>query len=250
MSERDLMRAVRAAPDDDAPRVAYAAAIDTTDPDRARFIRAQLDASHKRRAGASWGDELRTIEALLARHQAAWTPALPVPVASVGFFRGFVELVAMPAAAFVASADAIAQVVPLRHAELTGAHGAITSIVASSGYARLVSLGLSRNGLDDADAAALAAAPAGRLRWLDLSSNRIGDAGLDAIAGSASLRALEFLELGGNPCGEPADKAKYDEQGMYDAWPTPEGRALEARHGVLPWLHNATRHKTTERGDY
>ena len=249
MSERDLMRAVIAAPADDAPRLAYADAVAASDPDRARFIRAQIDASRKRRTGASWADEGRTGDELLARHARAWTPSLP-HVASVRFYRGFVELVAMPLDAFIVSADAIADAVPLRHADLTAARGAIPALVASRGYARLVSLSLKRTALDDADAAALAAAPVSPLRWLDLTSNKIGAAGLEALAGSASLRALLVLELGGNPCGTPNDPPRYDEMNrLLPSVPTPEGVALEARHGRLPWLH-ATERDTLARGDY
>ena len=43
MTERDLFAAVCAAPDDDAPRLAYAGFIQKSEPEYAEFIRSEID---------------------------------------------------------------------------------------------------------------------------------------------------------------------------------------------------------------
>ncbi|MEZ4403682.1 MAG: TIGR02996 domain-containing protein [Kofleriaceae bacterium] len=253
MSEAELLRAVLAAPDADAPRLAYADGVAATDPERAQLIRAQIAATHKRRAGASWGDEGKLALTLLGRHHARWTPRLPVPVTEARFYRGFVELVATSAEALLGGLAELARVVPLRHADVTGAAGRVAALAAASGVARLVSLGLAQNHLGDADAAALAGWPRGRLRWLDLARNQITVAGLDDLAAAPNLRGLDFIDLMGNPCGDPVDRPAFDGGLVVDVRPTERGRELEARHGELAWLHGADRHRRLwppERGDY
>lgn len=252
MTEESARAAVLAQPDADAPRLAYADAVESVAPARAQLIRAQIAATHKRRAGQSWHEEMRLINQLLGAHAARWTPALPVAVASMRFYRGFVEFVAAPIGVLAGALDAIAHVVPLRHANVTNAHNRCNALTRAPGFDRLVSLSLADNQLDDDDARVVAGFPRGRVRWLDLSNNRIGAPGLDALAASPALRQVDFVDLMGNPCGDPVDHAIFDGSELVDAHPTPLGAALEDVHGPIAWLHAPLRHPRhwpPERGD-
>jgi hypothetical protein len=87
----------------------------------------------------------------------------------------------------------------------------------------------------------LASPHLGRLLYLDVDVDGVGPATYERIAASAELRKLLVLSLGGDGPGQRfADTGRDDMQGRaVRAWTdiTPEGEALEARHGYLPWLH-------------
>lgn len=255
MDEHALLRDVIARPGDDAPRLAYADAIASRDPDRATFIRAQLEASQRRRRGDDWGDQLRTIMALRPQ-QPRWTPRLPVRVETVYFHRGFPEHVVIALDGLIGKGEELAQVIPLRHVDVRGARGRLAELGRCAAFPRLVSIGLAGSELDDGDARAIAAWPAApQLRWLDLSTNRIGRPGLDALAASASLRGIDWIDLHGNPCGNPVDSVAFESgvRGVVDVQWTPLGAELERVHGEIPWLHapqRHTQHWPPDRADY
>jgi uncharacterized protein (TIGR02996 family) len=85
---RDLLAAVYAAPDDDAPREAYAAWLDTQRDPRAEFIRLQLAAA---KAGKWLKADKGRASALLKAHGKAWAAPLEGAVAfsSLKWDRGF-----------------------------------------------------------------------------------------------------------------------------------------------------------------
>src|SRR5262249_13458285 len=72
--------------------------------------------------------------------------------------------------------------------------------------ANLTELTLAEDRIDDAGAAALAAAQS-RVATLDLSGNRSGPAGARALAGAAALASLRALDLSGNPIGAAGAEA-------------------------------------------
>src|SRR5690349_17506264 len=102
MTDRDaLLKAILADPDDDIARLVYADCLEENgDPDRAAFIRLQVEASqadplspHGRRLAAK-------ADLLLRRHQQAWTRHLGGPLSMPVFARGFVESGCVNAARF------------------------------------------------------------------------------------------------------------------------------------------------------
>lgn len=222
----DLLRAVLARPDDDAPRRAYADALGA-DP-RAEFIRLQL--ANKGRAGSIAPRQRELLE----RHRRAWLGDLAGIVEQAGFSRGFVDFVVMDAKVFLTHHAALFAAAPVTDLGLNNAGGR-PELFRVPGLSRLRALTLT-GGLTDADATALAACPyLANLVRLDLRHNRITRAGLDAIAASPHLRALKGLDLSGNPVPDPRPTPLGEWPNL--TWQTsPLHQELLARHGPLPWL--------------
>jgi uncharacterized protein (TIGR02996 family) len=237
--EPELLREVLAKPDADGPRLAYAQWCEgQADPAlvaRARFIEAELTLVH---LGAAQGFELRHLaDGLLAAHASQWNAAI-LPLASAPVFdRGFVELVTLTARDFLASADSLFALAPIRHLELSEITDVAAELFASPKLARLRSLGLDRAGLLDQHVELLAASPhLGELRWLSIANNEVTFAGAEALAASTGLARLGYVRFYGNPT-DPGERQGHDQGVVVDAWLPPEGEALEARHGPIPWLH-------------
>jgi hypothetical protein len=240
MSElEELYAEILAYPERDAPRVRYAEVVGGA---RAEFIREGivLRDLHRRRAWAQYVLPTQAKLAALLRKHPEWSGDVLRLVASLEFGRGFVERVTLPAAAFLARAAELYSKAPILHARLTDASGSCEALAASPHLERLRSLDLSSNSLEDRDAEALAASPhLGRLRWLDLSRNRIADRGLEALAAATKSRfpELRYVGFALNRASDPSDQSMEDEGGVVTFRERPQGDALEAKYGELPWLH-------------
>jgi uncharacterized protein (TIGR02996 family) len=228
-----LLHAVVDAPADDAPRLAYAGAIAATDPERAELIRIQIALARARKARTPLdGPSLRREHELLDAHGAAWAGDIRSLVAKLQFLRGFVEVVTLDAAAFLARADELYRRAPVLHLDLTGAAPVAAPLFGSPHLARIKSLNLTANALGDAGAALLAGSPhLANLEWLDLSRNQIGAAGLEALAASDRLPRLGYLDFSANAIDDPTPQ-HADE---YDAEST-VAKQLQARYGQRAWL--------------
>jgi uncharacterized protein (TIGR02996 family) len=117
MTDEDaLLAAITAAPDDDAPRLAYADWLDEHGhADRAEFIRVQCRIAR----GAEWGQHqelLRRETALLGRYRKEWLGPLRklLPSSTGTFSRGFVEHVETEAAHYLRAAPELYRLFPLR----------------------------------------------------------------------------------------------------------------------------------------
>src|SRR4051812_17905575 len=124
MTDADaLLRAVLAAPDDDAPRLVYADWCDEHgDPDRAAFIRAQVELA--RHPNHPKRDERKQTERTLWRqHRVEWTAWVPRWAEVPGFDRGFLERIRCEAANYFAGADEVRLRTPLRAVRLDGSDG-------------------------------------------------------------------------------------------------------------------------------
>ncbi len=231
----ELHDAVVQAPEDDAPRIAYAEAIASTDPDRAELIRLQVALARWRRAHEDPPERLDAslrARILLDRHQPAWEADVRPLVAGCAFLRGFVELVELDAGRFLATAPELYRRAPILHLVLTGVKPVAAELFASPRLARIASLTLLRNRLDDTDVEELARSPhLGRLRWLDLGLNSVGAGGLEAVAASDRLPLLGYLGFSGNLVADPTPR-HADE---YDRT-SPAAEALQDRHGRRDWL--------------
>lgn len=232
--------AVVAAPDDEAPRLAYADAVATSDPARAELIKLQITLARCRKGnldpeqrGASYTREHQLIE----QHGAEWAKDVRPLAPKYVFLRGFVEHVFLDAAKFLSSAPELYKKAPVLHLDLTGAKPACAQLLGSPHLDRIISLRLAGNGLGDAEAIAIASSShLGKLEWLDLSGNQIGAAGLDALAASDRLPRLGYLGFADNQVADPTP-AHGDE---YDA-ETPGAIELVNKHGKREWLAARTR---------
>ena len=232
-----LNAAVAADPLADEPRLAYADAVAGRDPERAEFIRMEVELT-RRRAGhpartshedgeLSW----RSHEKMTTRGR-EWARSLRNLVGGFGFYRGFVESVKIDATAFLDLAPRLYRLAPILQLDLSGVAPVAGRLFGSPHLRQIRTLSLLRNELGDAEAALLAASPhLGELRWLDLGLNRIGAAGLEALAAAPNLPRLEWLGFRVNAVDDPTPQ-HADE---YDA-DSPVARELQARYGPRPWL--------------
>lgn len=259
----DHLKAIVAAPEDDAPRLALADFVRPSEPELATFIALQLaSAQRDRRRRHLPGLREPTAEErrLLARNVDAWTRLVAPYVRHTAdgapactFYRGLVAHAVVEASAFLEHADWLLAVAPIRHLDFhfdPAARGpaALARILASPALARLDSVGFPGAGLGDAEVAAIAACPhlAGCL-YLELSRNPLGPPAFEAIARSPHLRRLLVVERAQLEGLDPAQvwhpgevvvariTAERSRATLQEI--RPEGRALEAAHGYLPWLH-------------
>jgi uncharacterized protein (TIGR02996 family) len=253
-----LLRAVIAAPDDDAPRLAYADALDALagaaapDP-RAAFIRAQILLATQRfadPAAAAGLDEAREIARRMAwlqasdlerdlgaAHAAAWASPIAAMVQGYVFDRGFIAEVTLSAANFLTHADALFERAPISFVRITDYAEVGKPLFDSPKMIRVRALSLVDNGLADADVAHLAASPyLTSLWWLDLGYNPVDLRGLRSLASSRQVRGLRFVGLEG-ALADPRETAGYEGYTISHLDLPTEGQALEAAYGFLPWLH-------------
>jgi uncharacterized protein (TIGR02996 family) len=217
-----FLQAIIDHPDDDAPRLVYADWLEEHgDADRAEFIRVQC------RLAARDGEpdglaQLRERERQLLANELRWTAPLHGLVQRARFVRGFAERVTLTAEQFLAHADALFRLTPVRHLILidvgkhlrrlaglphlgkvhtlefrTFAGKDLRTLVRSGHLGRLNALILRYGGVDDDSAVVLAGASAlARLQVLDLYGCAVGAAGIQAIAASPHLAGLTDFVLG------------------------------------------------------
>jgi uncharacterized protein (TIGR02996 family) len=209
-TEESLQHAILEDPDDDAPRLAYADWLDEhADPDRAEFIRAQIE-----RARLPEGDprrfELEKREAQLLRlHKKAWRRPLPSWARrDAVFHRGFVVKVYVEAEAFLASGDALFTAQPVVDVGLRHTRGHLAAVAASPLLRRLQGLSLIWGEVGPEVAEAVASSPhVGNLKRLDLQGSCIGDRGARALANCPNLGSLDSLCLASCSIGVPGVRA-------------------------------------------
>jgi len=122
----DLLAAIRAAPADDAPRLVWA---DAVGGERGELVVLQCDLARGDLGPAETAARRRRVDALLARHGAAWSGLAPHATRCV-FRRGFVEAAAVDAATFTTQGDAIRAAAPLLTAvRVDGLHATLDARV-------------------------------------------------------------------------------------------------------------------------
>jgi uncharacterized protein (TIGR02996 family) len=242
-----LYEQVVRAPDDDAPRLAYADAIERRDPAHAEFIRLQLARFRDEAArGVARGTPSPREAALRAQHGARWAHFIAplarahrpdAPFQGYEFERGFVALLRTEPNMVADMGDRLLAMAPIEHLELTR-EGPFISALTAPCLGRLRTLTLNNLGLGDDDAIALAErGHLDRCEWLDLEGNQIRSRGAAALLDSPVIRRIPVVILRGNP-GDPAVLVSGDVDGgqLVDGLPV-AGEAAEARHGRIPWLH-------------
>ncbi|HKB04002.1 MAG TPA: TIGR02996 domain-containing protein [Gemmataceae bacterium] len=121
MSDRDdLLRAVLAAPEDDAPRLIYADWLDEHGhPERAEFVRLQCAMDRIPPKTGRWRPLHERTARLEREWRATWAGAALKKVLNIEFRRGFVDRVRLTVEQFLASAEDLFGLEPLRTWEFT-----------------------------------------------------------------------------------------------------------------------------------
>lgn len=239
----ELLTAVTANVDDDAPRLAFAAHIRGAEPERARFIEDQIARANARRAQRGCVDT--GDHPLLRSHGAEWSRMIAKYARRWTFDRGFIANITIEPYLFLEYGEWLMVNYPLQMVQLGAPDdGAfpVAALAASPLLARLEALVLRDVRLAGSELEQLLASPhLGRMRYLSLGGDRVSAASYDRIAAAPDLRKLLVLSLGDDGPGQRfADTGRDDLQGRaVHAWTdvSPDGKALEAKHGYLPWLH-------------
>ena len=200
-----LLGAVRANPDEDTPRLAYADWLDEhDDPARAEFIRLQCRLAERERDKAlpatdPDGQRARELEKQLGERWLAELPAIR-GVRWSGFRRGFPGVAVTSATTLVSAAPKVWAAAPVECATVTGLNANGARVLASSdvfGRLRVLTLDgycVQREG--EKPLRTLFHAPrAPARRRLNLPAG-IGEAGVVAVVQSPHLTGLEWLAVG------------------------------------------------------
>jgi uncharacterized protein (TIGR02996 family) len=197
-----FLRAIIDNPDDDTPRLVYADWLDENgDPERAEFIRVQIALAREPHGHQARQALIARNESLLRHHRVEWTPR-PASGMDVAFHRGFVEEVGAEARAFVAEADELFRLAPVRHvqlrwtSELPYERAQLMQAVAGIPHlARLRTLGLRGGYIGSDGVRALAVEHLGCLDSLDLYDCRVGMRGVRALVEAPWFAGLASLDL-------------------------------------------------------
>jgi uncharacterized protein (TIGR02996 family) len=195
-------------PDDDTPRLVYADYLeDRGEPERAAFIRVQIDLARLPEADPRRQELQAGEQGLLRTHGKAWAAALLAPLAGMethcAFRRGFIEELTVEARGLLLHADTLFRKAPLRSLEVYLARGRIGALASLPHLSRLTALCLPNNSLGDDGTRALASSPhLGGLSSLGLRGNEIGDPGTQVLAACPSLAGLRHLDLSLNRVGD------------------------------------------------
>lgn len=236
MTEPEALRAVLEHPDDDAPRLAYAALMDQTGDARGRFIRLQLRAAH---ATVEMEKSILNgrAERLLLDHRKRWSQPVKGISGDYRFYRGFIAYVALPARSFLDNAERLLAATPIQHISFQDAKPYLVDLLASGQLRGLRSLSFDRAGLDDEDVKRIAtSADLAQLRWLSLGDNELTLPGIEELAKSSTLPKLRYVNFEGNPV-DPGEQFVDDQGIIVETWMPSSGEWLEEEYGPLPWLH-------------
>jgi uncharacterized protein (TIGR02996 family) len=193
--EKAFLRAIRAHPDDDGPRLVYADWLDERGDPRGEFIRVQcelagLPAADPRREHL----ESRQAE-LLAAHRDAWeAPLRALGAAAIDFRRGLPETATISAGDFSRHAGELFALAPIRGLGVRGLgnENDVAALAESPHLANLATLYLWNNAIGDDGARALAESPyLANLTTLQLVGNGIGTAALDEILRTLARRGAQ-----------------------------------------------------------
>ncbi|MBX9579989.1 MAG: TIGR02996 domain-containing protein [Gemmataceae bacterium] len=210
MTDRDaLLAAVLAAPDDDLPRLVFADWLDEHgDPDRAAFIRYQVEAARAEPYSPAWRAATAAAQ-LHARHQDNWARHL-LPTGLLGdFARGFVERVRGVDNEFLRAAEAVFAADPVRVVTLLRivrpGVPPVEAIFDLPQLRSLTGLGVRGDGLSGLEYHALTDSPhlAG-LTDLSLAGNPVDPPWLAEFLAGDRLPELVGLDLSDNPHLGPA----------------------------------------------
>ncbi len=235
-----LLAPVLAAPNDLAPRRAYADAVRASDPDRAALIDHQLAIRQARRAGAPSAErDESAARDLVRRFGDRWCAPILHVVDDYSYCGGFVEEIRVTGAHLPEVAMVMRRFAPVRMLTVTNLRGHLPALLGEPRFAQLVALDVGENGLSDADIEAIAAAPALRgLAVLRIAGNV--ECGYAALRALTRLPALRFVDA--DDTRTPLRISSLDAvSGQVDVDYTAAQERMEAELGTLPWLEALAR---------
>jgi uncharacterized protein (TIGR02996 family) len=213
MYEQRLLSAILDDPDDDTLRLVYADCLEEQGDPRGEFIRIQCALARASNADPrrpAWQTRERE---LLTAHEPDWVGSLRGLFDEWEFRRGFIEQVTILPRLFLAGAEALFRLLPLRHVHFYQ-RAYITvpemrELCRCPHLDRLRSLKLNTDrGLRDDGVGLIASCPyLTSLTELDLSDNWIRNAGAETLAAATGLPRLQMLHVQHNPIGRDGKHA-------------------------------------------
>jgi uncharacterized protein (TIGR02996 family) len=199
--ERDFIRAIVEEPDEDVHRLVYADWVDEHDqPDRAHFIRAQVelslltDDSPRRRQLAF------QCRQLLEANEKAWLKPLKRLTPEWRWSRGFIEMIDLPGGDLEDQARKLFATYPLRRLVVAELFGQVDTLEHIPPDNTLAALDLIGNELDARALKKLARFKhLDNLRELGLMFNRLRDTAIDVLCAEPFFQRLSLIRLGANP---------------------------------------------------
>jgi uncharacterized protein (TIGR02996 family) len=185
----EMLAAVVAAPDDDAPRLVYADWLAERGDPRGEFIQLGCELA---RTGAPELD--RRVGALWRKHELTWIEPFRDAIQTHRWWRGFVEHVGADGNALATHGEPLLAHEPVTSIQLVRASRLARPLGDVRAIAKARTLDLSRNDLDGDGMARAFAVPLPNVRSLSLSTNPMGLVGLTTL-GVAELPAIESLSL-------------------------------------------------------
>lgn len=155
-----LLGAVTSNPEDDDTRLAFAAYIRGSDPDRATFIEQQIEEARRRRLERGFPDTLK--HAMLAKHEPRWTHTIAKYARQWTYDRGFIAEIQLDPYMFLEYGKWLLLNEPIRVVNLVSIEPApfpTRELAESPLLARLDSIGISAPGLSNDDLRQLAESP-------------------------------------------------------------------------------------------
>lgn len=199
-------------PDDDSLRLIFADWLDDHDqPERAEFIRAQIESDHTDVYDPKAAELADREAVLLGRHQTKWLARLRSHLAEWTFRRGLLDEVTVRVEVLLKKAKQLAEH-PIRTMALRFEPGdvdRVDRVADCPALATVQTLALAcGSGMTATALARLGASRClGRLKHLDLSLANLTPDGVPALAGSPLVRHLESLNLSDNPVGAAGAEA-------------------------------------------
>ncbi len=202
MSEhRAFLNAISDRPEDDLPRLVYADYLEETGaPERAEFIRVQIELANLPEGDARWsGLDARQNE--LQKDRPDWR----LPIRGIQRFRrGFVESIAVTADWLIDAPEPVLLLAPIRELRVINADNSVSALAGVAGLERIETLDLRNNNFGKTERLTrfLDAAPLSSMTRLLLQNNRIWSDGVETLIGHPRAAQLRTLDLSGNPIGD------------------------------------------------
>ena len=226
-------------------RRSYAEAIERIDPERAEFIRLQLDIEANLDPvdpdpSTEMRMKLHQIRQLLSAHGEGWASAISPYLTSHVFRRGFIELVELHPISFIDYGDRLLERAPIQHLDVSPWNTSSGEVFfATAALSKIKSLKLAGNGLDDDSVGMLSQSRyVSGIRYLDLGTNPITERGVRLLAESTALSALRWVNLRGTHFPATDSVFVYEDFSVSLPIVSLESRQIENELGRrLPWLH-------------
>lgn len=202
--EHNFLESIRAAPEDDAPRLVFADWLEEQGDPRCDLIRVQCEMAQLEETDDRYKELKYREREILRRHEPKWlAPVAHLPIPGHQFRRGFIEQVELDAELFCEKLPEVTAALPmLRSVHVQRAVVFMAEVANCPHLSMLEELDLSRNVLTNEALSQLTASPALKgLRGLNLSGNGLEDLAMEYLGGCRYLTSLEKLTLRHNAIG-------------------------------------------------